>query len=210
VDNHVRAATKFQSADDLLKNGKPLNYIWKCFGIPASIFLLLSIFRGGGFKSGEGFLGFFVLVAFFGYIAAYIAGRVKYAKLRSKTYSIPTEIPIDVTLDEISRFLSTNLQYLSSYFYEWECSEESHAIQCKFQSGKVYAAVAFNMADSAKKFFMIGARKGEVFKYILISGSGLGGGSTNAGFGEYRCLYMAAPILSAAVEYYFKSRTSSV
>ena len=33
-------------------------------------------------------------------------------------------------------------------------------------------------------------------------------GHTNAGFGEYRCLYMAAPILTATVEYYIKQRNS--
>jgi len=33
VDHHVQATTKFKTAEDLLKNSKPLMFLWICFAV---------------------------------------------------------------------------------------------------------------------------------------------------------------------------------
>ena len=73
VDNHVRATTKFKSAEDLLKNCKPLTFIWICLGVSFLVGSLMSFPIGG------------LLFLILGFAAAFIAGGIIRARYSSKT-----------------------------------------------------------------------------------------------------------------------------
>lgn len=191
VDNYVQATTKFKSAEELLKSGKPLIFVWICLGALA-LLGLVAMFPVG-----------IVVGAFLGYVAAYLVGRVMFMKLTLKTYSVPSE----TDLDQLIGFLNENLQYLSAYFHEWTRVDDN-TISCGFQNGKIHSVIKFDSTSTGKRFFTVSARKASVINYIMISPAGVSASKTNAGFGEYRCAYLSAPILSAAVEYYLKSETT--
>lgn len=186
VDNHVQATTKCKTADDLLKNSNPLLFIWIC----------LAVFALVGFAMG-GLMGFLLFTPVFGYAAAYITGRIKYFNLWRKMYP---PITVAVNLDELVQFLNANLQYLSPYFSGWERVDDN-TISCKFNK-KIRNIIFFHSDFEEQRRYKISARKESVMLVITDSAAG----STNAGFGEYSCLYKSAPILSAAVEYYLKSK----
>ena len=220
VDSHVRRATKFKSAEDLLKNSRPLIFVWICFGVGALISILAvyssassiitQIDSTGNFKSEDiswfvFALLFLALTVVFGMPPAWITGIVKRVKINRRMKSPRSHPAVEVNLSEIVVFLRTNLQYLSPYFNNWEVTEKTKSIWCTVRSKKVKAVIEFGVNHKNERFYQISAKKANVLNYIVISGSGISGGKTNAGFGEYRCLYMAAPILTAAVEYYLKS-----
>ena len=187
VDNHVQATTKFKTADDLLKNSKPLTFIWICLGAFAVV----------GFMGGP--MGFLLITPIFGYAAAYITGRIKYLNLWRKNYP---PITVEVNLDELVQFMNVNLQYLSPYFSGWERVDDN-TVRCKFNK-KISAVIFFHSDFDNQRRYKISARKESVMFVITDSAAG----STNAGFGEYSCLYKSAPILSAAVEYYLKLKVA--
>lgn len=189
VDNHVQATTKLKAADELLNKGKPFTFIWIC----------LSVFSVLGFVIG-GPIGLLVFGGLFGYVTAYITGRIKYFNLWRRSYP---PVTTEVNTDELVRFLNENLLYLSPYFSEWE-SIDDKTVKCKFNK-KIDAVIVFDsIPEEDRRFFKISARKAKVMNYVAVSGSGFSAGKTNAGFGEYSCLYKSAPILGAAVEYYLK------
>ena len=188
VDNHVQATTKFKRADDLLKNSKPLMFIWICLGAFAVV----------GFAMA-GLMGFLLFTPVFGYAAAYITGRAKYFNLWRKNYP---PITVEVNLDELVQFMNANLQYLSPYFSGWERVDDS-TVSCKFNK-KINIVIFFHSDFENQRRYKISARKESVMFVITDSAAG----STNAGFGEYSCLYKAAPILAAADEYYLKLKVA--
>lgn len=198
IDNRVKATTKFNSADDLLENSKPFRFVLKCFGVVVLIVLLNSLRR---FSLSYFKPELLLIIAIFGYASTYITGRIKCIKLMSKSYPAAAE----VDLGELTSFLKENLQQLSPHFSEFEYSEEDKTIRCKVKSKKVYTLITFSTAKDGSNIFRLSARKCNVFYYIMISKDGFSASNTNAGFGEYRSLYLGAPILSAAVEYYLKS-----
>lgn len=187
VDNHVQATTKYKTADDLLKKSKPLAFIWICLGVFAVV----------GFMGGP--MGFLLITPIFGYAAAYITGRIKYLNLWRKIYP---PITVAVNLDELVQFLNANLQYLSPYFSGWERVDDN-TVSCKFNK-KISISIFFHSDFEGQRHYKISARK--AFVMLIMTDSAAG--STNAGFGEYSCLYKSAPILSAAMEYYLKLKVA--
>jgi hypothetical protein len=227
VDNHVRATTKFKSADDLLTNSKPLSFIWKSFVVVALGFLVISIVNGG--LTSEGILGFIILTALFGYVVAFIAGLIIRIRYEAKASG---KFEGSINTDELINFLNVNLQYLSPAFMGWEPFDpqqdqgwiskrlnkalkqdnvSEQTMQCRFQGKKMHVGITFKTTKE-KKEYTVFARKDEsgiVYKILGILDAITGkGGSTNAGFGEYSCIYKSAPILTAAVEYYLKTATA--
>ncbi len=186
VDSHVRSNTKFQSADDLLSNGKPLQFAWICFGI-GSIVGLVAIFPIG-----------LLIGALFGYVVAFVIGLTRRIKMFSQINPIAVDIDL-IDLNQLVHFLNLHLKYLSPNFYNWECYGDD-TVTCKFNR-KAEVFITFSITSKGRNAYTISARKSSV--WIIATGSSIS--HTNAGFSEYRCGYLATPILSAAVEYYIQS-----
>ena len=194
VDNYVKTNTKFASAEDLLKNSKPMMFAWLWIFIPAFLGLFLPPFP-------VGIIGLGIL----GYGVAFFVGIVLRVKLNKRERSLKSRPAGEVNMDDLVRFLNTNLQYLSPYLSEWERVSDK-TIVCKFTK-KTNAVIEvldsdYHPDNKGKRVYYVSGRKAEVFSYVAISGSGFSAGKTNAGFGEYNCHYKTAPILIAAMEYY--------
>ena len=214
VDKHVRSTTKFKSAEELLKNSKPTIFVWICFGIGALISLLavsgMDMNAQPGYEGSEAFVKFLLWVAFtvfFGMVPAWITGIVLKIKLNHRMKAQRSRPAADINPHELVAFLNANLQYLSPYLVNWKYiaggDKHDDAVTCKFTK-KTNIVITFGTNYEGQRFYQISARKASVIKYVVLSGSGLGAGNTNAGFGEYSCLYKSTPILTAAMEYYLK------
>jgi hypothetical protein len=212
VDNHVRSVTRYKTAEDLMKKSKPMLFVWICMGVAA----LLVLPRYKDFANASlnpisdttAILLCLLITAVMGYIVAYLAGRILYFIRWQKTSKAKPAYPIpeEVNLNALVEFLSTNLQYLSPAFDDWGCAvlKGQPTVKCSFQGKKTNALIAFVTTSAGKKFYAFSAQKAKVWSYLVISPAGLSASKTNAGFGEYRCLYRAAPILTAAVGFYLK------
>ena len=200
VDNYVRTTTKFQSAEDLLRNSKPLTFIWICIAIPAIIGLILG-----------GPIAMLVLGGFFGYAATFIAGGIIRKQYRMK---FKGEFIGDINIENLIVFLNESLKIISCDFHEWG-----------YLSKKGLVSVLENAAAKAAKEVRICAefgskRKNLVIFYIrpqnineksekmfyftdaLRNGFLIDGRA--AGFLAHSSLIKTAPILHAAMEYYLK------
>ena len=105
VDNHVRTTTKFQSAEDLLKNSKPLLFILPCI----CIFAILGLIAGGP-------LGMLIIGGFFGYTAVFIASGIIRMKYRAKYKG---EFIGDININDLVIFLDKHLKHIHPDFHEW-------------------------------------------------------------------------------------------
>ncbi len=181
VDNYIQTNTKFHSAEELLKKSKPLMFVWICFVVGILIGLI-------AFQSLTGVL----IGIFFGYIAAWIVGI-------AKRFSFPTHsYDGKIDLDQLVDYLNTYLKYLSPYFCEWEYVDND-TIKCNFNK-KIEATIRFSVSSKGKNIFIVGARK--KFVWTVFTGSSVS--RTNAGFGEYQCMYLTEKIFTATIEYYTK------
>lgn len=200
VDNYVRTTTKFQSAEDLLQNSKPLTFIWICIAIPA----IAGLIAGGP-------IGMLVLGGFFGYAATFIASGIIRKQYRVK---FKGEFNGDINIENLIAFLNESLKIISSDFHEWGyLSKEgllpvlenavAKAVKevriCGEFGAKRKDLVVFyirpqNINEESEKtlYFIDALRNG-----FLIDGHA-------AGFLAHSSLIKTAPILHAAMEYYLK------
>lgn len=210
VDNHVRATTKFQSADDLLMNSKPLRFVWACIGIPSVIGLILG---ERNMEDSMGWLlGLLVFGGFFGYVAVFIASGIIRARYRLR---FSGESEHEINTKELQVFLDEHLRQLSSDFYEWGYLDQQglpavidNAVSkvlkgttlcCEFGPKKknlvtISIKPSIISPDSERMQYTVGA----VRNGLMMDGRA-------AGFLGHTCLIRTAPILQAAIEYYLKN-----
>lgn len=201
VDNHVRMTTKFQSADDLINNCKPMGFVWICFGVCA-----LAGLAGGP-------VGVLVIGGFFGYCATFIASGIIRTKYRRKFYGA---FEGEIDIERFLAFLDANLKTLSPYFHECGYLKErgglgtivSNAVSkaaqevilvCECGAKKKSMATIcirpdISNPDSGKMQYFVDA----THRGFLIDGRA-------AGFLAHSCLIKTAPIMQAAIEYYLKN-----
>jgi len=215
VDTHIKATTKFNSADDLLTRAKPLRFIWICLGV-SMLVGLIAIFPVGAI------LGLIV-----GYIAAFIIGLVKRIKISGKPHAFSG----DIDPDDLATFLNTSLSYLPPYFGEWASLHDKvieksgilasvanevikdevtvKSIGCIIHGNKNSIKIKFTFYNDSEPRYEILAQKikSKLLKVVEVLGDN---DNTNAGFGEYKCLYNSIPILSAAIEYYIKTKSEEL
>jgi len=198
VDNHVRTTTKFQSADDLLKNAKPFTFIWFCIGVPAIVGLILG-----------GPLGLMIFGILFGYGASFIASGIIRIRYSSRFHG---EFTGDINIEDLFIFLNGHLKHIHPDFHEWGyMSNKSifaiyeNAISNAMKEVQIYSEfgpkrktlAAFYIkpktvnAKPGEKLYFVGARR----KGFLLDGN-------IAGFLGHGTLIRTAPILQAAMEYY--------
>lgn len=198
VDNHVRATTKYQSAEELI-NCRPMAFVWICFGA----FSLIGLIMGG-------FVGLLVIGGFFGYSAVFIASAIIRKRCWDKFYG---EFEGEIDIEGFRAFLDANLNILSPYFHGCGYLKQSGGLQTiiantasKALKEVILACVCGpkekSMAticirpdvrdpDSGRKQYIVGASH----RGFLID-SGLSGLLSHA------CLIRTAPIMQAAIKFY--------
>jgi hypothetical protein len=212
VDGRIRETTKFQSANDLLTNSKPLSFIWKCFVSVFLIFILIGLINGTIAIIFSPIL--LLTVAIFGFATAFIAGGIIRLRFCSKFFKV---IDGYVDPDDLIQFLSKSLKYLQPTIHEW-----GYMTQGGFIIGTIGAAAskALNEVlicapyglkkkrltnicirpeptrpDSGRTQIIFGATNNGVTFYFL-----------DSKFPMHKCLLKTVPITSAAIEYYLKSK----
>ena len=204
VDNHIRTTTKFKSAEDLLKNSKPLTFIWICLGVSFLVGSLMSFPIGG------------LLFLILGFAAAFMAGGIIRGRLRFKTAG---ELDGKIDTDELLRFLNEHLAYLHPHLHEWGYMEQSgtglYALSASVSAARKEVILCTAFGPKKKRLATICIRpetaKPESGHTQYICGAENNGVSfyaTNAGFMQHICFFKTAPILQAAMEYYIKSKGS--
>ena len=198
VDNHVRQATKFQSAEDLLNSHVPQKFMWICFGIPAII----------GFLAGGPLLALLIGL-FFGYPAALLTDFMKGSHVNVTGPIEKTDGKIDT--DNLIPFLNKQLSYLSPHFHEWGYINYSgFGVR-----GAVIAHTLNSITASAAKVGTGFGRKQRCFVVIWIEPDGEVPDSNGMKYyfstamkfpwpSKYICMVKTTPILQATMEYYLK------
>jgi len=200
VDNHVRTNTRFQSADDLLKNSKPLLFIWPCFCIPAVL----------GLVFGD-LVGFLLFAVIFGYTAIFIASGIIRSKYRGKFRG---EFDGDIDIEKLIAFLNRHLVQLHPYFHDWGYLSKTGLLSLLENTmanatGEVRICSEFGPKRKSLVTFSIkpktiNAKAGEKLYFVDALKNGFLMDSRAAGFLGHGTLIRTAPILQAAMEYYIK------
>lgn len=199
VDNHVRTTTKFQSADDLLKNSKPWDFLWICLGVSFVIGTVLAFPIGG------------LVFLIFGYAAAFIASGI--IRLRySGTYS--GAFTGDIDINDLFIFLNEHLKHIHPDFHEWGYLSKEGLLQtvenflakateevriCSEFGPNRKHLVAFYIKPKT-----VDAKSGEQLYFVAALKNGFLVDGRAAGFLGHGALIRTAPILQAAMEYYLK------
>lgn len=219
VDCHVRENTCFSTAVELLESKVPLRFVRNLIVIPDILLLLmLVVINREKMNIGmfvECLLLSTIISLMIGYIIAYIAGLVIYAKY-SKKVSGKFEGNIDT--DDLIAFLDNHLQYLNPYFHHW-----GYLSKAAFS---VRSAVEIEIKNVAKKALKqeclctefgekerrlcvihigLEAADSQQMKYYFSAENRIEGSlfySHDWGFEKYKCLVRTAPVLQAAMEYY--------
>jgi hypothetical protein len=206
VDNHVQSTTKFQSADDLLKNSKPWMFLLPCFGIPT----VVGIFGGP--------VMMLILGGLFGYAATFIASGIIRLRYRSRHVG---EFIGEVNIGELMQFLNVNLRLVSPAFHEWNYYKQSGlGLQSIIIVGIANAVgnalkevtICGEYGSKKKNLTLITIRPhpakpnlGEMQYLIGAERNGFMFDGRASGFLSHSCLIKTAPILQAAIEYYLKN-----
>jgi hypothetical protein len=200
VDNHVRSTTKFQSADDLLKNSKPWNFLWICLGVSFVIGLVLKFPIGG------------LVFLFFGYAAAFIASgiiRMRYISTHSG------EFTGDIDINDLFIFLNEHLKLISPYFNEWGYLSNKgllavleNAVAKAMEEVRICSEFGPNRKHLVALYIRpkkVDAKPGEKLYFVDAMKNGFLLDGRAAGFLGHGTLIRTAPILQAAMKYYLKS-----
>ena len=207
VDNHVRATTKYQSAEELL-NCKPMWFVAICFGVCALIGLLL-----GARLSDPTYLliGPLVFGGFFGYVVTFITSGIIRMRYEAK-YS--GKIAYTVDPEEVLAFLGGHLKIVSLDFHQCGFLEIHGGLLAHLEKGMAKERREVNLCaeykskknlailrlgrdasapDSGRMQYSASTKRGG----FLIDGRA-------AGFLGHACLIRTAPIMQATMEYYLK------
>lgn len=200
VDNHVRSTTKFQSADDLVRNSKPWNFLWICLGVSFVIGTVLAFPIGG--------LVFLV----FGYAAAFIASgiiRLRYSGAHSGGFTG------DIDINDLFVFLNEHLKYIHPDFHEWGYLSKKGllpAVENSIAKATEEVRICSEFGPNRKHlvaFYIkpktVDGKPGEKLYFVDALKNGFLVDGRAAGFLGHGVLTRTAPILQAAMEYYLKS-----
>lgn len=215
VDNHVRASTKFQSAEDLLSSQVSLQFVW--------IYLGISVVLGIWMPP------ILLITIPLGYSAAKVTGGIKKGRYASKFRG---QIDGKVDTDNLIQFLNTHLNYLQPYFHDWGYIKRKKQNLLTTSAGETLQTLAEASAHERTKQVSLctdfGSDKrclsmllilvdllekdSEKMIYVADAGGrieseGVAFLSNDFGFQTYKCVVKTAPILQAAMEYYLKYYT---
>ena len=206
VDNHIQKVTDFQSAEELLGSKVSLRFLWICLGVAALLGLI---------TLNPILLLFFLLL---GYAAARVICGVKKGRCAFR-YQGKMEGEIDT--DDLIRFMNTHLSYLQPYFHEWGyikrealsvrgAVQEAAADAIRASTQEIGICTPFGEEQRRMAVLIIRAdptdRDSGKREYFTDAENRLEGASFlshDMGFQKYKCVVKAAPILQAAMEYYF-------
>lgn len=212
VDNYIKTNTGFNSAFELLNSKPKANFAWLSYGISAAVALVLSvisILNGNGIWVIPFLLALSVLP---GYLAAVISGGVvSKLKLISK-YTIKLKGQADS--EELKTFLDNHLSYLKPYFGAWgDVETRGFGIKGSIQAAAVNAAANASHESNIGSYFgadqkiliQIGVRpdlNGDP-GYTICAFSAGGERIGSYFIASHKCIIKTAPILQAALKYYF-------
>jgi hypothetical protein len=197
VDNHVKATTKFQSAEDLLRNAKPLKYLWWNI-IPLLGFIIscyITSYRMKKFKKSYPFTADVNLNE----LNHFLTTNLQYLSPAFGEWGQCADSMVDKAVGKLASKLRDKLKI-----------EEAtvHTLQCKFNGEKRSFALVEVKTSSESSTYKIYVLKKTAW-YILVLAFFMPGESgqllTEGGFGKYARTCKVHPILTAAVEYYLKS-----
>lgn len=202
VEGHIRATTKFRSAEDLLKRSNPQLFIWIiCF----AAFAILGLGAGG-------LLGALAFGVFFGLIAKLMAGGIIRTKCFTKTSG---EFDGNINMKQLCYFLNTKLNSLYPSFHQWSCNGNrmvasfgekkimQRCIVSLYITEPTYIQPKDSEADGTRKMYAVDVEdKGTMLSKIV--------GMTIFSLLQINdprtlCLIRTAPILQAAMMYYIKN-----
>lgn len=219
TDRYVKTNTGFNSALELLSSKPKANFAWLSYGIFAAVALIVSVilvFNGREIWTIPFFLALSVIP---GYLAAYISGGIILKiKLINKN---AVKFKGQVDEEKLKTFLNSHLSYLSPYFDKWG--------DMKMVGGGIVGAsraALVNAVANASQEINIGSVFGADRKLITKIGvrPDLNGDpeysictfssdSVRSGshfISSYKCLKKTAPILQAAMEYYFLQKSGNM
>lgn len=211
VDDHVRATTKFSSAEDLLKNSKPWAFTWICFGVSILVWLLLYL------KSGTGSEYFFLCLffgLFFGYPATVIASGIIRRKYRRR---FGGNFFGAIDMNDFCAFLNEHLQSISPDFHEWGFLSSKGGflttVANKVATDLKEVHICAEFGPKRKRLVEIWVRpkerdaeSGEQWYGVDADKNGFLWDGRAGEFYAHGTLIRTAPILQAAMEYYLKIR----
>ena len=103
----------------------------------------------------------------------------------------------EIDFDDLSKFLTDNLQNFSGYFYEWEHQPDFNIVMSHFENKKMFACIKLGVRGGKKEYTAYTVYTIKSGLIALFFGMGA--------FKEYTSVYKATPILNAAMEYYLKN-----
>lgn len=215
VDNHIRTTTVFQSAEELLSHHVSL---WRAWLLPAVAAVITGVFC---FLRLEDILGASILALFFFVIFLYISYFVVWRKRNQYMTKFSGTFNGDIDASEIIAFLNEKLAYLSPYFHKWGFLQQSGYSIRSIMETSVETAISRRMqelrlcTEFGNKTNMMTVlylkpdtldQASDCKKYFVDVKQKFSFGFPQ--FSTYTCVYKAAPILQAAIEYYLQYRRS--
>lgn len=206
IDNHVRATTKFQSAEELLRSKKPQRFKWVCYGVPAVLFGILFLQQ----FSLVNLLVCAAFVWFIGFLAAALCDLVFTVRITMQTSKAATKPTVNINIEDLLSFLNTRLMYLQPYFHEWGYIRQAGmGVQ-----GTLVASAVNSAADQANEVILgteFGEKRSCFVKFnikndvtAINAGYSIGAAMINMRISRYVSIVKAAPVLQATMEYYLK------
>jgi len=215
VDSHVRMTTKFQSAEDLIMNSKPMLFIWPCI-IPLAILgMVLASIKMGPIGILAGLL---VFGGLFGYAAMFIVSGIIRSKYRAK-FSGKVEQKIDP--EDFLAFLNEHLRIISPYFHDCGYLDQrgglltilSNTLSDAMKEVNLCCECGENEKKKKRNLAVICIRpdasnpsSGLTQYFVSATYNGFLIDRGGAGFLTHSCLIKTAPVLQAAIEYYVKNK----
>ncbi len=210
VDNHIRATTQYQTAEELLNSHVPQRFVWACFGVPG-VWSAIGFLRMHSFSLTD-WIGIIAFILLAGYFAACLFDMIFTVRITLQTGKNSIKFQENLDTDDLVSFLNDYFEYLHPWFHQWGYMETSGV-----GVANIIAASAINAAAERANEITLGSgfgRKQKCFIRIIIKNdvtainAGYSFGASTRAFvlwpAKYASLTKAAPILQAAMEYYLE------
>lgn len=223
VDGYIQQNTSFSSAKELLNSKVSLKFVKISFLIPAVIMTILYIgvaLKRGNFDAatiGNFLIATIIVSGLIGYVIAYIWGLFISAKY---TDEMTGHFEGAVNPEDLIEFLNASFKYLTPYFHDWGyLAETPLSVSTSIQKGirdlakeklkQICVCTEYGENGWRICVIHIGLQSpdSEQMKYYFSVSNKFEGflfKSHDMGFEKYKTLIKTAPIMKAAVEYYFK------